>query len=106
MFPESSTVKPARKTSPSDVVPPYTTIFAQVEATFFEGQDGKKDALMHYNKKQIDQLNDLIRCGAHSPILYSAASQRYESLNVERPRRSQLACIIIYRLVDCGELPQ
>lgn len=33
----------------------------QVEASFIEGQKGKQDALMHYNKQQIDQLNDLIR---------------------------------------------
>lgn len=33
----------------------------QVEATFIEGQKGKQDALTHYNKQQIDQLNDLIR---------------------------------------------
>lgn len=33
----------------------------QVEAAFIEGQNGKQDALTHYNKQQIDQLNDLIR---------------------------------------------
>lgn len=33
----------------------------QVEATFTDGLNGKQDALTHYNKKQIDQLNDLIR---------------------------------------------
>lgn len=33
----------------------------QVEASFIEGQKGKQDALVHYNKQQIDQLNDLIR---------------------------------------------
>lgn len=34
---------------------------SQVEASFIEGQKGKQDALTHYNKQQIDQLNDLIR---------------------------------------------
>lgn len=34
---------------------------SQVEAKFIEGQNGKQDALTHYNKQQIDQLNDLIR---------------------------------------------
>eukprot|EP00903_Cladosiphon_okamuranus_P015249 g14093.t1 len=36
-------------------------IYMQVEAAFIDGQKGKKDALIHYNKQQIDQLNDLIR---------------------------------------------
>lgn len=38
---------------------PYIT--AQVEAVFLDGERGKQDVLTHYNKKQIDQLNDLIR---------------------------------------------
>eukprot|EP00904_Undaria_pinnatifida_P003126 jgi/Undpi1/12814/HiC_scaffold_7.g02481.m1 len=33
----------------------------EVEAAFIEGQKGKQNALTHYNKTQIDQLNDLIR---------------------------------------------
>lgn len=41
-----------------DSVPPTTF---QVEAAFVEGQNGKQNALTHYNKQQIDQLNDLIR---------------------------------------------
>ncbi|CBJ30911.1 Dynein heavy chain family dynein heavy chain [Ectocarpus siliculosus] len=34
---------------------------SEVEAAFIEGQKGKQNALTHYNKQQIDQLNDLIR---------------------------------------------
>lgn len=34
---------------------------SQVEAAFIEGQNGKQNVLTHYNKQQIDQLNDLIR---------------------------------------------